>query len=335
MPGSIKIIMSGCMETDKPLISIVMAVYEPRMDWLREQLESLNTQTYPNLELIICDDCSKRVLLSDIINLANDCITSFPLKISRNEKNLGSNGTFERLTEEARGEYIAYCDQDDVWLPEKLEKLYGEIAEKSALLICSDMFIIDENGRRIADSLAKVRKHHVFRSGAELASKLLFSNFVTGCTMLIDTETAKKALPFCPYMVHDHWLALFCADRGIIISIPECLINYRIHSLNQTLSMAGVHNKDSYKDVRIVQFISRMRWLSNSFKCSAEVSSDIKCGIEWLEARKSNMEKRGGIGTIWRYRRYSPLTSIFEIILARFPNRLFMLCVEMKRKNLI
>ena len=44
------------MAQEMSLISILMAVYEPRMDWLREQLESLNVQTYPNLELIVCDD---------------------------------------------------------------------------------------------------------------------------------------------------------------------------------------------------------------------------------------------------------------------------------------
>lgn len=50
--------MKRCMETGKPLISILMAVYEPRLDWLREQLDSLNAQTYPNLRLYVRDDCS-------------------------------------------------------------------------------------------------------------------------------------------------------------------------------------------------------------------------------------------------------------------------------------
>ena len=53
--------MNGCMETDKPLISIVMAVYEPNLQWFKEQLESLEAQTYPNLELLVIDDCSPTV----------------------------------------------------------------------------------------------------------------------------------------------------------------------------------------------------------------------------------------------------------------------------------
>ena len=53
--------MNECMGIDKPLISIVMAVYEPNMQWLKELLLSLESQTYPNLELILRDDCSPHV----------------------------------------------------------------------------------------------------------------------------------------------------------------------------------------------------------------------------------------------------------------------------------
>ena len=183
----------------KPLISILMAVYEPRMDWLKEQLESLNAQTYPNLRLYVRDDCSPAAAFEELEALVRECITAFPCFIARNEKNIGSNGTFERLTLEAEGEYFAYCDQDDVWLPEKLRVLQESIERERAQLVCSDMHIIDGDGCRVANSITKVRKHHVFRSGEDLAVKLLISNFVTGCTMLIRADTAKAAAPFCPF----------------------------------------------------------------------------------------------------------------------------------------
>ena len=99
--------MNECMEIDKPLITIVMAVYEPNMQWLKEQLLSLEAQTYPNLELIIRDDCSTTVPFEQICECAATCIRSFPYEISRNERNVGSNQTFEWLTQQARGEYIA------------------------------------------------------------------------------------------------------------------------------------------------------------------------------------------------------------------------------------
>ena len=180
------------METDKPLVSILMAVYEPRMDWLREQLDSLNAQTYPNLRLYIRDDCSPEVPFAEIEALVSECITAFPYSIERNIKNLGSNGPFDLLTREAEGKYFAYCDQDDIWLPEKLSVLEETIEREQAVLVCSDMFIIDEQGKRISDSITGIRRHHVFRTGDDLTDTLWYSNFASGCALLIRTETAKK-----------------------------------------------------------------------------------------------------------------------------------------------
>ena len=109
-------------------------------------------------------------------------------------------------------------------LPEKLKILKNEIEQTGALLVCSDMYVIDGKGHQTADSITKVRRHHVFLSGTGLADKLLFRNFVTGCTMLMRTNIAKAAISFCPYMVHDHYLALrFPAKyvcRANIHSIP-------------------------------------------------------------------------------------------------------------------
>ena len=122
-----KIITSGCMKTDKPLIAILMAVYEPRLDWLQEQLRSLEQQTYPNLRLYLRDDCSPTVSIQEIQSCVQACILSFPYELYRNEMNLGSNKTFELLTQEADGGYFAYCDQDDIWLPEKLNVLQTKI----------------------------------------------------------------------------------------------------------------------------------------------------------------------------------------------------------------
>ena len=95
-------------QTPLPRIAILMAVYEPRMDWLREQLLSLNAQTYPNLMLYVRDDHSPTVPYEEVQSCVQDCISAFPYSIQRNEKNHGSNLTFERLTREAEGDLFAY-----------------------------------------------------------------------------------------------------------------------------------------------------------------------------------------------------------------------------------
>ena len=325
--------MSGCMETDKPLISILMAVYEPRMDWLKEQLDSLNAQTYPNLQLYVRDDCSPTVPFADIQAMVAACITNFPYTIQRNERNLGSNLTFEQLTREAEGECFAYCDQDDIWLPEKLGILERTMEESGAALVCSDMYVIDSNGEKIADSITSVRRHHHFYSGEHVADKLLIRNFVTGCTMLVNAKIAKHAIPFCPYMVHDHYLALFCASRGFLLSVMEPLIYYRIHSGNQTGIMIGVVDKVSYQIQRIQLISNRLQWLKSYFLCDDSLKQDIEDAILWVNARLSNWTTGHGMLQMWKYRKFGSAVTMFEIIFSKLPERVFLAVIWLLRTN--
>lgn len=327
--------MSGCTQIGRPLIVILMAVYEPRMDWLREQLESLEAQTYPNLRLYVRDDCSPTVPFEEIKKCVAACVKSFPYEVMRNEKNLGSNGTFERLTQEAEGAYFAYCDQDDVWLPEKLTVLQEEMERSGAQMVCSDMYIIDGDGEQIADSITRVRRRHRFRSGDNLAAGLLVSNFATGCTTLVRAETAKAAAPFCPYMVHDHYLALFAAEKGGILSLPESLIRYRTHGGNQTSLLAGVKDKESYGKVRIDLMLNRLLWLKANLPCDGQTKKAIDEGILWARARRTNWDRLGGKGTIWKYRKYSLLPSLFELFAPWFPEPVFRLFLSAGKRNLI
>lgn len=323
------------MGTDKPLIAILMAVYEPRLDWLEEQLRSLNEQTYPNLRLYVRDDCSTSVSLEEIEALIKKCVTAFPYILERNEENLGSNLTFERLTAEAEGEFFAYCDQDDIWLPEKLEVLREELEREGALLVCSDMFIIDADGKQTADSITKVRRHHRFRSGANLAEGLLISNFVTGCTTLVKAEAAKAAVPFCPYMVHDHYIALCCAAEGKVVTVNSPLIRYRIHNRNQTGLMAGVTDKESYGRIRIDTALEKFLWLEEHFSCTQELQKAITLRREWMKARQSNWYAGKDGRFVWKYRYFSPLSSGFEVWLRWLPAPLFQWVIGLSRRNRI
>lgn len=324
-----------CEMDEKPLIAILMAVYEPRMDWLKEQLCSLNAQEYPNLRLYVRDDSSSEDAFKSIVELIEECVTSFPFSITRNEKNLGSNMTFELLTQEAQGEYFAYCDQDDIWITNKLGILQEALVQEHAMLVCSDMYIIDCEGNCIADSITKVRKHHIFHSGTNLAKKLLISNFVTGCTMLISSECAKDAVPFCPFMVHDHYLALCAAQKGKIVSLNNRLIYYRIHDNNQTLVMAGVNDKNSYCSIRINPLICRLIWLGERFQDDILLRQEIDLALCWAKARAEVFAgNRNAIIDVFRKRKYSPLTSIFEIIFSSAPEHIFMFCIMLVRHNI-
>jgi len=324
------------METGKPLISILMAVYEPRLDWLREQLLSLEAQTYPNLRLYVRDDCSPALPFQEIERCIKDCIRSFPYEVWRNEENVGSNRTFERLTQEAQGEYFAYCDQDDVWLPEKLEVLREALDKEKALLACSDMYIMDGNGRRIADSITKIRRHHRFRSGTGLTDTLWYSNFASGCALLVQARTAKAALPLNPYMYYDHYITLFAANSGRIAFVDRPLIHHREHGANQSSTLQGVTDRESYRRIRVDTAANAVRWLEQYFPADEALRKTLEEGLWWLEARQGYLRgDRKRAGTVWKYRRYSPMASIFELIMPFLPEGLFRVAVWASQKNLI
>ena len=307
------------MPTGKPLISILMAVYEPNLEWLRAQLRSLDRQTYPNLCLYIRDDASTKVSFQVIQSCVQDCITAFPFFLLRNENNKGSNQTFQRLTQEAQGDYFAYCDQDDVWLPEKVETLVGELQNHCAALACSDVTVIDADGRQIANSITALRPRHIFRSGEGLAGELLYRNFVIGCTMLLPAKLAKEACPFAESMVHDHYLALYAALHGVIYSHPVPLIQYRIHGGNQTGVLSRVTDKATYIDRHLGGFVRRIDELSVRFSFP-----ELDRAQRWAKARVANSRgEPGGAWQLWKLRAVNPTTSWFELIGLRLPDMLF------------
>lgn len=320
------------MPTDKPLISILMAVYEPRLDWLREQLRSLDAQTYPNLRLYIRDDCSLTVPPADLEACVRSCITRFPYEIARNEHNLGSNQTFERLTEEAEGDYFAYCDQDDIWLPEKLSVLQECMSDPAVELACSDVQVIDGNGRRIADSMAKVRHRHHFLSGKEEAFRyLLTRNFAIGCTMLVRRGTAQRAVPFLPGMVHDHWLALYSASQGQVFSLKRPLIRYRIHGGNQTGVLVGISTRQEYIACRVIGFDKRIRQIGQRFPQAPYIDTV----RQWAQARVdfAVARKPGAARSLWRLRSVNRATTLFELFALKAPEPVFRQALRIARRS--
>ena len=138
--------------------------------------------------------------------------------------------------------------------------------------------------------------------------------------MLVDANAAKQAMPFCPHMVHDHYLALWCSARGSIEVCPEQLICYRIHGNNQTGLLMNVVDRASYGTERIDLAIKKFCWLDQNFKCDDSLKTKIREGCIWAQARKENWEQRKKADVVWKYRHFSKLPSMFEICAARLPN---------------
>lgn len=298
-----------------------MAVYKPNIRWLLEQLKSLNEQTYPNLELLICDDCPD--FPADEKIFAEE-ITNFPYKLFRNSENLGSNKTFERLTLEANGKYISYCDQDDVWYEDKVKRMAEVLEKTGSPLVCSDLAIIDGEGKHIADSITKIRKRHVFYDGEGLAGYLLLRNFVTGCAMMMRADIAKKSVPFVDSLIHDQWLAINAALAGRIEVIREPLIDYRQHSENQTGVLKNVNSKDDYYRARIENVCDRISDYKERLSEYPELNRTISELEEFNEGRSRYFYRHNfaDLRIMKRYKYFSKQAMIFEIVMPFIPNRL-------------
>ena len=316
-----------------PLVSILMAVYNPNYDWFKEQLRSLNNQTYENLELIIYDDCPDKPLNEDVVK---DIIKSFNYKIIRGEKNRGSNKAFEYLTQVGKGEFFSYCDQDDIWEKDKI-KIMMQKFNKNVMLVCCDLSIINKNGVKTHESITEIRKRIVYKRGCNLAEDLLVTNFVTGCAMIVRKEIAQSAIPFETSILHDQWIAIIAALNGEIEVVNKSLIRYRQHDNNQSGILKGVYDKNSYFEKRIKGYLSRYYSFKNRFAYNEEFEKRINEMIIWLKARERYYIKPSikNLKIMLKYKKFHKMSIYLEIILPFIPNCSFKVFLKAAKNGLI
>lgn len=322
------------MQIDKPLVSILLAVYKPNEKWLIEQLISLNEQSYNNLELIVYDDCPEYPVDEELFS---SNITNFSFKIIRGIENKGSNIAFEELTKAGNGEYFAYCDQDDIWEKDKIELMVDKFKNTDVTLVCSDLSIIDENSQKTADSITQIRKRHVFKSGYNLAKDLLMSNFVTGCAMMVRKDIAQKAVPFEKTLIHDQWIAIIAALEGKIEFINKPLVRYRQHSNNQTGILSGVYDKATYCNIRIDDILLRYENLKTRFTNDDELEEYIDKCLRWIKARKNyfNRFNLEDLKVMIKYRKIHRLSIIIEIFLPFMTDSIFKYIIKLTKKGIL
>lgn len=300
-------------------ITIVMAIYKPRLDWLQEELVSIYKQTYRNFQLIVWNDCPNDKF--DYNAFFKKYLIDIPFCIYHGDKNLGSNGAFENLTKQVDTPFIAYCDQDDIWMPDKLEKLYEILNTSDTTLAYSDMQVINENSEVIAQHICEIRPRQKFYSGKDALPHLLSKNFVTGCTMMMRTDIAQKAVPFPSSAFHDWWLAVFAAMTGNIVKSKFTLMKYRIYDGNQSAVLKGVTNKKSYFEIRIKKNYEFIQDVINNFGKDERIDEVEK----WMKTRVKyfNNPSITNLKMMIGLRKINFSTTVFEIILPYLPDVLF------------
>lgn len=228
-------------------ISVVMATWNGRR-YLPGQLASLVGQVRLPDELVVVDDASDDDTVEIVERFAGEA--PFKVRVIANDERLGSTKSFGRGIAEARGDLVALCDQDDLWLPQKLSRIESAFREQpDATFVFTDALLIDGSDvvsprrmwqeRRFTPALQESVR-------GEAYSQLMHRWCVTGCTMAFRADLRDLALPFpddlsdvMDPMIHDRWLSLVLSAVGPAIVLDEPLVAYRIHA-QQQIGLANV-----------------------------------------------------------------------------------------------
>jgi hypothetical protein len=211
---------------DGPKVAICLASYEPSLSFLAKQLDSLRGQKHANWVCVISDDGSSnidgiRALISDDDRFV---VVAHP-------SNVGFYRNFERALglAPADADFVALCDQDDVWDADKLDTLLERLADPTVSLAYADMRLIDAHDEVLAATFWRRRQNQ----WQDLDSLLLL-NTVTGAASLVRADVVRDVvLPFppgTPSAFHDQWIAASALAVGRLAFVDRPLHSYRQHS---------------------------------------------------------------------------------------------------------
>lgn len=275
------------MSERAPKVDILLGTFvsdgkDEIIGYLRQQLDSLVAQDYPNYRILIRDDGSTHPGVLKVLEEYKQAHPGLIKIIKDNDGNLSYGGNFERLMEHSDAPYAMFCDQDDIWHSNKLshsvKQLQAQEAEHGAdtpILVHHNARIIDQEGhvhfQRMEDNWGE-------DFNVSSSKRAITANPVLGCTMVINRALIEKSLPFpdaakgAPRKTvgHDGHIYAVAQLLGKIFYNDEPLFDYRIHTDNTSqavLKESGQKPKkmswwnlaDKFNRLSEFTFIHRMR----------------------------------------------------------------------------
>lgn len=268
------------------MIQILLATYNGAK-YLEVQLDSLLAQTCRRWTLIAHDDGSTDQTL-DILRAYQH---RYPDMIEILEDGLtfgNARDNFTHLIANATGEYVMFCDQDDVWLPEKIEKTVAKMQALERLyaglpiVVHTDLVVVDESLHSIAPSMFE---YQGLDKSINSLLQILAKNSVTGCTMMMNRQAITVSQPILPSAVmHDWWIAAnVIKQQGVVEFIDEPLIQYRQHSSN---SVGAKKHSIFYILKRAFNYFFYPDALSNIWNQAKAIEPNLKkCYFFWKKIR--------------------------------------------------
>lgn len=222
------------------LVQVLLSTYNGE-SYIVEQLKSISLQTHENISVLIRDDGSIDDTLQLIEDFSKSCET--PIQVLRSE-NCGSSLSFYQLLSYSHAEYVMFCDQDDVWLPDKVEntlKLIDNSISTTPQGVFTDLTVTDENLNVLSSSLLfdvqKMNPKFLLKNPI----RMIAQNPVAGCTLLLNSAARQTILNYGKVpegLIHDHWFSSIVSLNGTLHFLEESTLLYRQHGNNQVGKVA-------------------------------------------------------------------------------------------------
>lgn len=210
--------------------------------FIAEQVRSILAQSLAPTEIVLSDDDSTDETVAIARSLVEEhnraAAAPVALVVLQNRPALGIAANFEQAISACTGDLIALCDQDDRWVPERLDLIVSEFEKRPALtLLHADARRIDEGGQPLEHTLFEslhVSQREKRNIAAGMAMKVLVRrNLVTGATTVLRRELVDVAMPIPLGWIHDEWLGMMAAATGLVGMDRRLLVDYRQHGGNQ------------------------------------------------------------------------------------------------------
>jgi len=239
---------------DKKLVSIALCTYNGDA-YLKQQLDSIVNQSYPEIELIVVDDCST----DNTLNILKEYSARYSfIKLFINPQNLGYIRNFEKAMSLCNGDFIALSDQDDIWDLNKIEKQVKAIGNN--LLIYHDSEFVDQNGESLSLYMSDIM--NLYRG--DQPEVFLFFNCISGHSVLMKKELRNELLPFPEAYFHDWWMGYVGTNLGSIDFIEESLVKYRQHQKADTNILKRKRDNTPKNPISAsIKFEQKLLWIKS------------------------------------------------------------------------
>ena len=286
------------MKINIDMVSIAMCTYNGEA-FIGKQIQSILDQTHSNIELVIVDDKSSDRTIDIIETLkAKDK----RIRLHQNQKNIGFNKNFEKAIRLCSGDFIAISDQDDIWLPNKIERLLASLGNN--FMVYANSAKIDDDNNFLGSSILESDRHPKQYNNYK---NILINNFVTGHNVLFKKQAVDLILPFPDKGFYDWWMGFVMLYEGKLAYCNEILTHYRIH--NQSVIKVIQSQLASSKEVTFVSTVNtNMQELKNFQQYRGLNKND----RDFLSALESAIKDK--LYCYFSFRLYKLLWNNFELI---------------------